>query len=286
MLKLAMEGMSEIPHIEPENLANTERIIKLMKPLFSENTTITEKSDGNYQVDTILNDHKLYEGGQKIKLDLTLIDSILEPLTLTNGGVVEPYVNFIINEFFVNDKKLTIDGLEVYISGNRNENNDPSSSFDCNIFSQDDGIGVDPDSKIILFKSIKTGLSIAGYLHELGHLIREEEDLNEHDDLDSATLFNSKIRQIKENNQDISNGKEFAPAEIELYRKTIYEERRASLKALFLVQKSRDLLPNDPDLSKLKNCYSFLLRSYMKLSMGISPSEVVAITDFDQDWHY
>ena len=47
MIELAMEGMSEIPHREPETVVNTERKIELMKGLFPKNAEITNIGEMN-----------------------------------------------------------------------------------------------------------------------------------------------------------------------------------------------------------------------------------------------
>ncbi|MCW1949126.1 MAG: hypothetical protein KIH89_001610 [Candidatus Shapirobacteria bacterium] len=258
--------------------------IKLVRNFFPENADINKDTYGTYFVEATLGDHPICEGGQKISLSLNLVNMVDTEMVLENGQKVEPYVDLLVNSFLVNGKELKVPEVDFYLAGNIFERpNEEKSVFDCNLLENRDAFGLDNKAPAVFAGGIRSGISVAAYLHEIGHLMREDVDLNDDDDDSSAESAKSVSMMVKDDSFKEDN---LTPKEVELYRMTIYEERRASLKALSILEKNKELFPNDQDLSKIKKTYSFLLSSYMQLRRAVRPDEISSIMDFDKDWHY
>jgi hypothetical protein len=244
---------------------------------------VNKDTYGTYFVEATLGDSPICEGGQKISLSLNLEGIADKPSALENGEKIEPYVILSVNSFLVNGRELKIPGIDFYLTGMISESRKKSFS-DCNLLEDKDGFILDSKSETILAGGIRNGVAIAAYLHEIGHLIREDVDLNLSDDDASAESSKSIFKKIQES--DKFSDDILTPEEVSLYRMTIYEERRASLKALSLLKRNKELFPNDQDLSKIKKTYSMLLGSYLQSRRAVKPSEITSVMDFDQDWHY
>lgn len=320
MIKLAMEGMSEIPHREPEIGPIIERRIELTKSLFSENTTVTATSEIDFQVETVL-DQGICEGGQKIKLGLTLEKQNLESYMSSVGLEVKPFVQLLVNTFEVNGEELATEENPIHLTSEREAvyNLELLSDEDRQIvenmrkfhendfFVDGDGGGTD-GKDIVLFK-IKDGNDLAFFIHEKGHILRESGDIDTKDALElreqiqvveaalgnlkrfkaisgiSYTLIGKK-RETGSLDEEIST---LTKQVNQLYRKRIFDEKRASIKALEFLKNHPNMFPSDPNNIRAKLVYSAALSTYIsdaRYRDESLKSEATRIVDFDQDWHY
>lgn len=277
------EAMTQVELTKPI----VDKDIQLIKGFFPENATVEKDNSGTYLVEATLEDHVICEGGQKISLSFNLENILTESAVSDNGEIVEPYAELLINKLVVNGKDIKIDGIDLYMSNaNKNQIIQGDSLHDCNLFNLNkDGAGVYLEESIIVLRSFNNGLHLATYFHELGHLIREEEDLNEQDKNMSNGINRGVIKKLILMEDKFDEDK-LSPEEVESCRMIIYEEKRASIKALSLLGRSKELFPNDLDLSKLKKTFSYILMNNLHIRRSISPSEVESVVDFDQDWHY
>lgn len=316
MIELAMEEMSEIPHREPENVTTTEKRIELMKPLFSENTRITATSEINFQVETVL-DKGICEGGQKVKLELVLNGEILEPYMSSTGLEIKPFVCFLVNTFEVNGEELTSEESPIYLTGERepeyklellsDDDIQMREAYENSLFTDEGGF-VTVDRDIALFQ-LKTGDSLATLLHEKGHILVEDGDLDFDDNLQLKQQLEeteSALKDLKNSRMfsNISNAftgkmKEIVPQDEpililtkeinKLYKKKIFDERRASIKALKFLRSHLNMFPKDTNNIRAKLFYSAALSTYIrefKYRDESIKSEATRMVDFDQDWHY
>jgi hypothetical protein len=257
------------------NVENNE--LQLIKGFFPDNAEIKKDEEGNYLVDAVLKDSPLYEGGQEISLNLTLIEA--DPHSPEDSSIMMS-----VNKFFINGQDVKLKGVELCLFGYREANRLKfSESSDCNLFNVMDFGFAAGDGTDIILGGIKTGMNLAIYFHECGHITRQDEDLS-FEDFNKALDTYILISQNELNSTLME--KNLTPTQIEDYRKFIYEERRASLKAFDIIDGFSNLLPTDPDLSKLKQAYSAALATHMTIHKGIHPSEVVSVMDLNQDWHY
>lgn len=279
-----------------------ERNIELMKKLFPKNAQIEpigEPKKQNYRIRGVLDDSPLYEGGQEIELEVYVpsYESSLEEQKMEDGWIMLPFVSLKVKSFLVNGEQIVDEGDDITIGsfgGIRNEN--PDLKFEDSIFfsKREDRNIVSPDAfayfdyrlnRIVLFKMC-TGANLAGFFHEKGHLVREDEDISEEELGESNCMIQTLNEKLLMEDVSFNIDKEITGEQAEMYRKRIYEERRANIKSLKYIRRHNNLFPNDPDLSKLKNLYVNVMTTYLKFQKGISRGEVVSILDFEQDWHY
>lgn len=277
--------VTEVPKVEPNDLA-VEKNIKLMRRFFPENARINKDTYGTYFVEATLEDHPICEGGQKISLSLNLVNMVDTEMVLENGQKVEPYVGFSVNSFLVNGVDLKNPEIDFYLTGTIFQKPDNEKTvFDCNLMEIGDAFGLDDDPPAVFGGGMRNGVNLLAYLHEVGHLIREDIDLDKDDDYSSAVSYKELSIEMSKQGDKFAEDS-LSLKKIEFHRMTIYEERRASLKALSILERHRELLPPDQNLSKIKQAYSFFLSSYMQLRRAIRPDEISSIMDFDKDWHY
>ncbi len=293
-------GQAEITEVN-KNTGDQEKSIELMKKLFPKNAQIENiggRDDKEYKIKAILEDSPFCEGGQEIELKVFLLGlSSLEEIRLEEGWIIDPHVKLKVLSFLVNGEEINDEKDNVIINGFRGLNNENPeyklksvNSFikhnDCNIVSIDNAAGAAVSIREIFINKMSTGSNLAIFLHEKGHLLREVEDIDTDELTESILDFADVIEKIG-NNDDINDiEQEITPENAELFRKIIYEERRACIKSLYYIQQHKNLFPNDPDLLKLKNYYVNNMSTYFRFQRGIRRDEVVTIMDFDQDWHY
>lgn len=318
MIKLAMEGMSEIPHREPENVATTEKRIELMKPLFSENTTITENDQGNYQVDTMLDDDEYCDGGQKVSAELEYvrefsqniegsnIDRVSHIFKVKNMTINETLLDLGENDFFLITPEIFQYDSSVLTSTEKEYLDKLGIVMDemkaNNWFLFEGGSpAADVDNGQYFIPKLKSGTDLVILFHERGHIKRESGDLDQRDYGDAISFqkianFNKeeliqKIADIKLTDPEDSEGIYRSLIELltEMVEKSIYEERQASKKALEEMH-SFNLFRN---LNKAKLFLTAALSTGLIEARDIDKNilkpiqkDVHVITDFDQDWHY
>jgi hypothetical protein len=249
------------------NVENNE--LQLIKGFFPDNAEINKDGERNYSVRATLNDHPICEGGQKIILNLT-------PNITRDAD--DSLVGVSVNSFLVNNKEIKMDGIDLYLISENDEV--LAGDNDCNLINADEDEAYNSlDGSFVRMKSIKSGFNLALYFHELGHLIREDGDLDPKIVEDTAVS----VRNIVGLELDDSS---LDSEDIEDWRMSLYEERRASLKALSLLDDKKELFPNDPDLLKIKKAYSFALSTYMRSLRVANGHEAIDIANLDSDWHY
>lgn len=246
------------------------REVQMIKGFFPEDAKISQNDNGSYLVDATLLDHTLVDGGQKIFLNLSL--------NVTQGGEEETLIGASVNSFLVNNTEIKENGIDLFlISGDKEVL--PQNS-DCNLIDpNEDNAANSIDDKVILVRGMKNGFNLALYFHELGHITRNGEDIPTDDVLEIET-------QIREITKSEISDSALIQKEIENWRKLLYEERRASIKALSLLRDKENIFPNDPGLSKVKKAYEFSLSNYMRSLKVANGQEAIEIVNLDSDWHY
>lgn len=280
-----------------ENRIEKDMNIDLMKKLFSENTTISREKKGKYQVNTIL-DEGVCDGGQEVKLDLVVSKVVSKPIIVKKYDVIEPYINFRVKSFVVNNQEIIDDHMLVYLNGER------SPKLNMNLFpeavrkmheqqmqinknqcflDEENDASANIKLKVIELRKIKSGDDIAKYFHEIGHIVRGKNDL--------------KIGEILKIRGDlpkkIKGNKDTFDKRAMMYRKAIYEERMASLKGLALLKEVKGLFPNDSKLLKVQQIHLKALlicvNGYYGMDKKLIESvenEMDKIMDLDQNWHF
>jgi hypothetical protein len=295
LIKLViMEGVvAEVLKVEPSDLA-VEKNIKLMRGFFPENSLISSLGNKEYQVNGILEDSPFCEGGQKIEMRLFMLGkSQPDEVKLEKGWVVDPYLVLKILDFSVNGENVNDERFNLILNGNDGWRNTitgektQKKSDEFNICTSN----MEKDFAYVRigeahFGGIKTGDGLAAYFHEIGHLDRIEGDLFDWEHDLSRETFISRLTDMKSLSDFKIDDQIEHPESDELYRKVVYEERQASLKALRFLGEHQNIFPNDQTLSRVKQFYGNRLSSYMRFQSGFTRDEVVTVMDFDQDWHY
>ncbi|MPM30492.1 hypothetical protein SDC9_77042 [bioreactor metagenome] len=266
-------------------------------------------------------DQGICNGGQKVKLELTLNGEILEPYMSSVGLEIKPCVCFLINSFEVNGEELTNEENPIYLTSEREPEYNPElmsdeekqitenirEAHESSLFTDEYGF-VTVEGYIGLFQ-IKTGDSLATFLHEKGHILVEDGDL----DVDDNLQLKQQIQEIEPVLKDLKTSRMFSnianpytgkkrertpqdedililTEEINnLYKKKIFDERRASIKALEFLRSHPNMFPRDPNNIRAKLFYSAALSTYIRESKYRNEafkSEATRMVDFDQDWHY
>lgn len=290
MIKLAMEGISGIPYRDPENVANTEtRRMELMRSFFPDKTEITPESDNVYRINTTLDNGDFCEGGQKMEVVFKVEEELFEPKKVSIGFVypeyglssirlkpierfrtVEPYLAGTVSSLKLNGQEIIDPSIEVLLVGRKME---------------DRGLHFSNGKDKIGNKQFKNGDDIAAYFHELGHLNHDKNDLN-------TKQLEKNDRHIHWLENDVGFGYKTTLSDFLVYKKRIYEERRASIKAMKMMS-GKNLFPNDSDLLGPKSLFAENLTTYFyfyknrfnELSKKLK-KDIPRILDLDQDWHY
>lgn len=291
-------GQAETTEVN-KNTNDQEKSIELMRGLFPKNAQIENvggRDDKEYKIKAKLEDSPFCEGGQEIELKVFVLGlSNLEEIRLEEGWIIDPHVRLKVLSFLVNGEEINDEKDNVIISGYKTPRNENSETLpkdkkimelDCNISTKDSEACVDIRTRKVILNNMQNGSSLASYLHEKSHILRENDDIDVNEYALASFIYNSGLKMIN-NQEDLSNIEEFITPEIsESFRRVIFEERQADIKSLEFVKQHKKLFPNDPDLSKLKNFYINILSTYFRFQKGIRRDEVVTIMDFDQDWHY
>lgn len=238
--------------INDENGKDSQEMA-LTRKLFPKGAIIKKLENGNYNVEAEFENDMFLNGGQKVEL-------ILHRKT-------QPYLLFEVEKFVVNNQKLNTQGTKIFISGEGLlEDTTNSREYQTEVY-------FGKNINIIFFRSFKTSAAIASYFHELGHINKSTEDISKSD-----------LNEIccKLHNIDYKN---MTPELKELFRKYMYDERQASIRAL----KSAKLYKNifdDNDIFDLKKFYSKMLNMKMDCPDAFRSGESEVVIDLDQDWHY
>jgi len=230
----------------------------LTRKLFPKGAVIKNLGNENYHIEANFEDDLFLSGGQKIELDLEKKDGI------ENG------VRFEVKKFTVNGQKLNNEETKINIIGKNFLEENKSDPLDIKEYRTEIYFG--NHINIIFFESFKTSAALAAYFHELGHINKNSDDISESE----LNEICDKLHTFKEN---------FTPELTELSRKYIYDERRASLRALESAKLYKSIF-DDKKISELKMFYSTMLTRKIQYPNVFTFSETLTITDLDQDWHY
>lgn len=282
-----MEGISEIPINRPETITTIEeKRIELMKSFFSSKTEIIPENDNVYRINTTLDNGDFCEGGQKMEVVFKVEKELFEPekikvkIEYPEYGLntlkpveifktVSPYIRGVIQSLKINGQEKVTPDIKVFFDSKESENG--GSHFANN-------------KGEITNRKFNNGDDIADYFHELGHIKRDKNDLI--------------IKQSKKNQSYIKRLEEVGmfykttSRDFLAYKKRIYEERQASIKAIKMMSET-DLVPNDHNLLGPKSLFANNLSTYIyvyknrfdELAEKLK-KEIPKILDLNQDWHY
>jgi len=260
--------------IIPEENGQDSHEMILTRKLFPKGAVIKDLGEGNYHVEANFEDHPVLSGGQKIELDLKNDTLSLLELSEDKKLGVSPYRRFIIKEFIVNDQKIDNRGITILLSGRRvseKEDGTMVNETSNQLYLEEYEARVDYFAGTMLLKSFRTANVLGAYFHELGHFTRQFDDLSMSELYEACCYCYEFI--------------DFTKTEKELFRKKIYDERQASIKALKYIISYKEIF-DTKKISELETFYSLMLIKGINYRGAFSPSELVLITDLTQDWHY
>ena len=222
----------------------------LIKKLFPKGANIKQLENGKCCVEAEFEKDIFLDGGQKMELILC--------------RKISPSITFEVENFVVNNQRLNNQGTKIFVwGGDFSDETAKSREYKTMIY-------FGKNINIIFFQSFKTSATIGAYFHELGHANKSADDISR-----------SELNEIccKLSNIDHKN---MTPELKELFRKYMYDERRASIRALEYARSSNIFSNND----NLKRFYSECLKMKMDCPDAFGPGESEIVTDLDQDWHY